>query len=150
MTSIKDIRNWTPEDRNKVRLMVRQLNGVIDSLNYKYWRYKDIAYRERRLTYLTELKKEHQENINNLRKRGEYIYFEIKRLENQYNKPSAEVKKYINILKSQGFYPTPFLNLNAKPVGLKKYYKSIVIGLSSAPKSRIPYTVKRLSTSTFV
>ena len=88
MTSVKDIRNWTPEDRNNVRLMVRLLNGVIDSLNYKYWRYKDIAYRERRLTYLTELKKEHQENINNLRKRGEYIYFEIKRLENQYNKPN--------------------------------------------------------------
>ena len=106
MATIKEIRNWTAEDRNEIRLLVRKLNGVIDSLNYKYWRFKHIAYMDRRLTYLTDLKKQHQENINNLRKRGERIYLDIQRLKTEYNKPITTTKSYLNFYKKFGFFPT--------------------------------------------
>ena len=53
---ITNRRNWTPEYRNEIRLMVRKLNGVIDSLNAKYWRYKNITFMEKRFEYFNSLK----------------------------------------------------------------------------------------------
>ena len=110
MEVIKNRRYWTPEYRNEIRLMVRKLNGVIDSLNYKYWRYKNIAYMEHEFFYLAGLKQDLEDKILNYQKRINNHYIEIKRLETKLQEPT----KYL-----------------ISPIKLKRFYKNIENEISS-------------------
>jgi len=126
MDIIKNRHNWTPEYRNEIRLMVRKLNGVIDSLNYKYRRSKNIAYMEHQFSYLTGLKQDLEDKILNYQERIRNHYLEIKRLETKKQEPVRHLvryKKLSDISKSPTKLSSLLIRLN--PIKLTKFYKNI-------------------------
>ena len=132
MEVIKNRRYWTPEYRNEIRLMVRKLNGVIDSLNYKYWRYKNIAYMEHEFSYLAGLKQDLEDKILNYQKRINNHYIEIKRLETKLQEPTKYLKSYKK-LSDMNKAPSKLsiLLLKLNPIRLKRFYKNIENEISS-------------------
>lgn len=90
MTSVKDIRNWTPEDRNEIRLLIRKLNGIIDSLNYKYFQYNSI---NRRIAEINYSRQQTIKELNDLQNKEKSHLLEINKQKSLLNAPLSLLNK---------------------------------------------------------